>query len=103
MGSGEPPSVRGTEFVSDVAELLERLDPLSARGDELWFRGHRNQSWFLAPSVFREPAHRKAETAMLARFRQEAATVGASQGLDEWGWLCFAQHHLLPRVCCTIR
>lgn len=33
---------------------------------------------------------------MLARFHQEAAASGLPYALDEWGWITFAQHHMLP-------
>lgn len=33
---------------------------------------------------------------MLTRFRQEAAAAGLPYSFDEWGWITFAQHHMLP-------
>ena len=72
------------------------LDPILADGREVWYRGHRDQSWRLQASAFRNEAHLQGERAMLARFRQEAAATGLQYGFDEWGWVTFAQHHALP-------
>lgn len=62
----------------------------------MWYRGHRDQSWTLEPSVFRSSRHRGQERPMLARFRQEAAAAGLQFAFDDWGWITFAQHHSLP-------
>jgi FRG domain len=75
---------------------MEVLAPITADGRETWYRGHRDQSWRLEASAFRTEGHRDAERAMLARFRQEAASAGLPYAFDEWGWITFAQHHALP-------
>lgn len=72
------------------------LAPVTADGREVWYRGHRDQSWRLEASSFRTEHHRSGERAMLARFRQEAAAAGLQYAFDEWGWITFAQHHSLP-------
>lgn len=82
--------------VGSVSELLERLAPLLVGKAEIWYRGHRDRTWSLQPSVFRSPSHKAAEEAMLARFRQEAASAGLQYSFDEWGWITFAQHHGVP-------
>lgn len=82
--------------IRSVADLMRVLMPITADGREIWYRGHRDRSWKLEPSVFRSPAHRDGERAMLARFRQEAGAVGLQYAFDEWGWITFAQHHALP-------
>jgi hypothetical protein len=91
-GGAAPPS----PSISSVEDLLRELAPITADGSEIWYRGHRNQTWRLEASTFRTREHRDAERAMLARFRQEAAAAGLQYAFDEWGWITFAQHHELP-------
>lgn len=85
-----------TLSISNVQDLLTVLGPMTADGRELWYRGHRNETWRLEPSAFRTRQHRDSEKAMLNRFRQEAAAAGQQYAFDEWGWVTFAQHHELP-------
>jgi hypothetical protein len=75
---------------------MRLLTPLTADGREVWYRGHRDRSWRLEASTFRNERHRSGERAMLARFRQEAAVAGLQYAFDDWGWITFAQHHALP-------
>lgn len=75
---------------------MSTLEPITADRREIWYRGHRDFAWRLEASTFRTKEHREAERAMLARFHQEASTAGLQYGLDEWGWISFAQHHGLP-------
>jgi hypothetical protein len=82
--------------VASVEDLMQVLEPITADGREVWYRGHRDHTWELQASAFRKPEHRENERVMLARFRQEAATAGLQYAFDEWGWTTFAQHHALP-------
>jgi hypothetical protein len=82
--------------IGSVEDLMEVLAPITADGRETWYRGHRDHTWRLEASAFRTESHRNAERAMLARFRQEAASAGLQYSFDEWGWITFAQHHALP-------
>lgn len=91
QGDGTSPRVIGS-----VAELLDLLTVLTGDGREVWYRGHRDRTWLLEPSVYRNERHRREERAMLARFRQQAASAGLGHAFDEWGWITFAQHHALP-------
>lgn len=85
-----------TPTINCVNELLAILQPQTADRSETWHRGHRDEYWSLTASVFRNQKDREQETAMLARFRQEAAATGNQYAFDEWGWIVFAQHHRLP-------
>lgn len=82
--------------IESVEDLLGSLEALTADGHEIWYRGHRDWTWRLEASVLRDESHRKAEQAMIARFRQQAASAGLGHAFDEWGWVTFAQHHALP-------
>lgn len=82
--------------IDSIAKLLHVLAQITGDGHESWYRGHRDSSWRLQPSVLRSKEHREEERAMLARFRQEAAVAGLPYTLDDWGWMVFAQHHELP-------
>ncbi|RBA30395.1 hypothetical protein DQ226_17350 [Dietzia maris] len=82
--------------IRSVADLVERLQKVAIPTTELWFRGHGAESWDLQPSVYRSFEHAKNESAMLARFRQEAAAAGQPFAFDQWGWVIYAQHHGIP-------
>lgn len=82
--------------ISSVQDLLSIVSPVTADKSEVWYRGHVDLKWELTASVFRTEQHRASESAMLARFQQEAAVVGLEYRFDTWGWITFAQHHGLP-------
>lgn len=96
MTSPEGVATGQPKEIGRIQDLLDILDPITADGREIWFRGHRDISWRLEPSAFRNEKHRSGERAMLARFRQEAASAGLQYAFDNWGWMTFAQHHALP-------
>ncbi|MDK1328264.1 FRG domain-containing protein [Arthrobacter sp. zg-Y1143] len=89
-------SATQTAYITSVEDLVRILSSVTADGREIWYRGHKDHTWDLEPSAFRKPAHRDNESAMLIRFRQEAAAAGLQYDFDEWGWMTFAQHHSLP-------
>ena len=82
--------------IASIEDLLGVVDPLTADGHEVWYRGHRDATWQLTPSAFRDDSHRKNEQAMIDRFRQQAAVSGLGHSFDDWGWITFAQHHAVP-------
>lgn len=96
--AGDPsraaPDHRAT--IASVNDLVRVLGAVTADGREAWYRGHRDRTWELQASAFRNPEQRQNERAMLARFRQEAAAAGLQYAFDEWGWITFGQHHGLP-------
>lgn len=65
------------------------------------FRGHRDASWSLQPSLGRL-AHqgkdiRDLEKRMLDEFKRRALPhLGNTDGFSDWDWLGIAQHHGLP-------
>ena len=94
MTTVEPTTAKVIRSMNDLLEVLQSTTGVPSK--EHWYRGHRDRSWKLLPSVFRNANHRIKERAMLARFRQEAAAVGTKYAFDQWGWIVFAQHHSLP-------
>lgn len=96
MTSPEEMNTTNEKRIGCIQDLMTVLEPITADGREIWFRGHRDITWRLEASAFRSEKHRSAERAMLARFRQEAAAAGLQYAFDDWGWMTFAQHHALP-------
>lgn len=91
----------GDEFVKRIESLAEYIEFLKVAGGltestDLWFRGQKDATWGLIPSVFRNNKLKENEVTLLARFRQKAASHGARYAFDDWGWLVFAQHHGIP-------
>ncbi|WP_196243151.1 FRG domain-containing protein [Propionibacterium freudenreichii] len=82
--------------IRSVDDLIAILSAITADGQEIWYRGHRDSGWLLQASVFRKREFWLNEREMLARFHQEAAAAGLPYSFDEWGWITFAQHHMLP-------
>lgn len=64
---------------------------------ELWFRGQSTAEWDLKPGFHRILDHcERTETDYLNQFRQITSNNPIAFKLDKWGWLTFAQHHMLP-------
>jgi hypothetical protein len=64
---------------------------------ELWYRGQTTATWDLTPSYHRIlNSYDGMEVEYYDRFRQIAASSPTTFQLDKWGWLTYAQHHMLP-------
>ena len=61
-----------------------------------WFRGQADSTWTLKPSALRDRGWLEAESDMIKRFRQAAASRMRNQPSQEWEWVCLAQHHGVP-------
>ena len=71
----------------------------SAHGHYAWFRGQKDYTWSLKPSVKRPPYHQnKVEQYMATSFYTEACTRMKDHPShdDMSGWLCLMQHYGLP-------
>ncbi|WP_343926879.1 FRG domain-containing protein [Rhodoglobus aureus] len=75
--------------------MLERLKEIQASGNR-WYRGQIDSAWGLEPSVKRHRGWIDGERDMLKRFRQSASYRSARLPIDDWEWLCLAQHHGVP-------
>lgn len=65
---------------------------------QVWWRGHRNFSWKLCPSVTRLPHNARSEQDLISRFRHKAPSRHSHVpiGTDNAGWLFLMQHYRLP-------
>jgi len=67
-------------------------------GQLCWWRGHSDESWTLAPSVYRNQKGERYEAAILRWFIARA-NIGHEKDPrrnDNFGWLSLAQHYRLP-------
>lgn len=92
----ESQDAEGVNVISSLSDLMNILEPVSADGREIWYRGHSDSTWKLRASAYRSAQHKQNEQVMLARFRQEASSAGMQYAFDSWGWMTFGQHHGLP-------
>jgi len=65
---------------------------------KIWFRGHADSSWFLAPPALRESFERDIQqvTHTFVEFKRRASGLVDRPPRTDWGWLYLAQHHGLP-------
>lgn len=85
--------------IADVKDLLEATREANRRfPGQVWWRGHRNSSWGLCPSVTRLPHNARSEQSLISRFRHKAPSRHSHVpvGNDSAGWLFLMQHYRLP-------
>jgi hypothetical protein len=80
--------------IESIADLMSQMDPDNA--GRRWFRGHVDHAWPLRPSALRDLGWLDAESDMIKRFRQTAASRMRDRPAHEWEWVCMAQHHGVP-------
>ena len=81
-----------SDLIAEVGRLQDHYGVLN-----LWFRGQRQTTWDLVPSVFRD-GHESQERNYTHRFRSRAKTryAGAPAYGDFALWLSLMQHYALP-------
>lgn len=88
--SGEIPNVQA--LLTKVLEVNEIFP------GQVWWRGQRDQSWSLAPGIFREQHYRISESSYMSRFQNKAPSRHSSvpSPNDRASWLFLMQHYRLP-------
>jgi hypothetical protein len=86
------------ESISDLEKYAKSVN--DELGEQLWWRGHRNQGWGLKPSIWRKEHAEYAdqEVAYLNHFQGRAICQQESHRTPETNieWLFLAQHYGLP-------
>lgn len=85
-----------TSLVTSVAEFVSVVCNFALEDNVMWYRGQRDASWKIQPSIQRDSGWVKHEQDMLSRFRQRAISRVSRVPVSEWEWVCLAQHHRLP-------
>lgn len=80
--------------VGDVLAQLERQ--FTPQQDIVWFRGHANRGWTLAPSLYRPPFDLDHEKTLMIRFQQNAMPLLHFRPSTPWEWLFLMRHHGCP-------
>lgn len=80
--------------IESIGDLMKQVNPGST--GPKWFRGHIDEAWTLRPSALRDRGWLEAESDMIKRFRQAAASRIRYSPSNEWEWVCLAQHHGVP-------
>lgn len=83
-------------LVTSVADFVSVVCQFALEENVMWYRGQRDSSWKIQPSIQRDAGWVKHEQDMLSRFKQRAISRISRVPLSEWEWVCLAQHHRLP-------
>lgn len=84
-------------LITSIFDLISKLEAHRTEGKKVWYRGHANSAWSLAPSISRGRANPIVdEFQFYKRFKQEAARVISDPPSDEWGWQFLMQHYGVP-------
>jgi hypothetical protein len=62
----------------------------------IWYRGQRDESWQLQPSIARSDATSDVEHMSIKRFKQNALPFITQRPADDWEWMFLMQHHRAP-------
>lgn len=81
------------ESISDLIQILK--EKYSAYTEDIWYRGHANSIWTLAPSYLRLDKA-TSESSLLTRFRQSASMLLSANPKDDFDWLFLMQHYGVP-------
>ncbi len=83
--------------VTELIALASEAETLFGHKD-VWFRGHADQSWRLAPSFYRlgRPAAIECRLVQMFRRSAEAVTPSAPAFDDIPKWICLMRHYGLP-------
>ncbi|SFA81600.1 FRG domain-containing protein [Amycolatopsis marina] len=92
--TGEEPTHQ-EPTISSVSDLVALLSP-SHVDSRTWFRGQIDKSWLRIPSARRKSGWVDHEDDMLKQFRQQVAGRAPVNPVNDWEWICLAQHHRLP-------
>lgn len=82
--------------VHNLSEVVEQIGHWNAQHEEAWFRGQTDSRWLLQPGAYRPDFRQSNETDLIDHFRRLAAPGAMRFGLDDWGWVTYAQHHTVP-------
>jgi len=92
-----------TKKIRSIGELLsvsrsERDAWSKGEPEEVWFRGHRKQSWKLEPNFYRDRTKSliDEERTLFRRFQALAPTYLPREPLDKWDWYFTMQHYGVP-------
>ncbi len=92
-------SIKEIEVTSISAYLAEINKFYSDDEIRVLFRGQRNSTWDLAPSISRilkpEKNISKIEKEIFLDFKYKAALI-EDKPKNDWDWLALGQHHGLP-------
>lgn len=82
--------------VSSVSEYIKKICELSGEDAPLWFRGVKDKSYRLIPTLFREKYKYQDEAHMMNIFRARAIPHLKSIPDTDYEWLFVMQHYGLP-------
>lgn len=83
--------------VNSVSEYIEKICELSdEQAEPLWFRGVKNKSYHLIPTIFRDRYNYQDEAHMMNIFRARAIPHIINIPNSHYEWLFVMQHYGLP-------
>lgn len=83
--------------IHNISDLISKLEAHRSTDTKVWFRGHADREWILAPSISRGRCNPiQDEFKFYKQFKQDAARVINELPSDEWGWMFLMQHYGVP-------
>lgn len=75
--------------IKSISDFIKLRTP--QHQEHVWFRGQKNISWDLQPSLYRPP--QRSEDVLLRRFQQHSVAFLSAPPRDEWDWMFLMQHY----------
>ena len=84
-----------TTVVTSIADLIDVAESLNSTEGQLFYRGQRDHTWELSPSIYRHPKFTEHESSMMRDLitRRPSDFARTTSALDQ---LVLARHHDLP-------
>lgn len=82
-----------SSIATNLSDYLSKVESLAQDFDDVWFRGVRNESYELIPSVFRTTFDKADESLLFNLFYIGAPTLVTRDVKDGWEWLSLMQHY----------
>ncbi|GIK22775.1 MAG: hypothetical protein BroJett005_21890 [Ignavibacteriota bacterium] len=85
--------------IKTVSDFIAEINRFKKGRRKVWYRGHSEQDYKLAPSIYRKPFEPDSEDVLMSQFKSRAIPYlnNIPNGKNEyWEWLFLMQHYKIP-------